>query len=332
MATFDEQQREDAPPDRDGKAARRQSIVRLGLTALISVAAVVAIYSHIDWAEAASLFVRLPVGLFVVGACVSAILPLVATLRWWMMLRVVGHRANLARLLMTLLGIYPISLLTPGRLGDLLRAYGLRGHVAMETSVAGLILERMMDLAVLGSLSMCWFIVSGASDGSYTAWALLILFAGLSPILLWFAFWGAAGMIHRIIPIEAVASRVRRFADATQRYARGRGLLLAPIAMSILYWSIVCGFITYCYRTLGADVGYADVAGGLALAILVGLLPITVAGIGTRDAALIFFLSGLASEEASAVVAMLYTLFFYVAFIIVGLPFVRRSLRARSRL
>jgi uncharacterized membrane protein YbhN (UPF0104 family) len=56
------------------------------------------------------------------------------------------------------------------------------------------------------------------------------------------------------------------------------------------------------------------------LAILAGLLPLTFAGVGTRDAALVFFYAPYMSAPAAAALGLLCTLR-YVLPALIGLPF-----------
>ena len=65
----------------------------------------------------------------------------------------------------------------------------------------------------------------------------------------------------------------------------------------------------------------------LPLAIFVGLLPLTLSGMGTRDPAFIALFGGLGvAAEVSLGVGLLYSLYGYWLPALVGLPFMRRVL------
>jgi uncharacterized membrane protein YbhN (UPF0104 family) len=66
------------------------------------------------------------------------------------------------------------------------------------------------------------------------------------------------------------------------------------------------------------------------LGILAGLLPLTMAGIGSRDAVIIHFYSAYMSPGAAAVLGVLATLR-YVIPAIAGLPFIGNYLSLRGR-
>ena len=67
------------------------------------------------------------------------------------------------------------------------------------------------------------------------------------------------------------------------------------------------------------------------LAILAGLLPLTFAGIGTRDAALIFFYQDYFNEATGAALGLLCTSRYFLPAVI-GLPFLGQMLAAKKKI
>ena len=57
------------------------------------------------------------------------------------------------------------------------------------------------------------------------------------------------------------------------------------------------------------------------IAIFVGLVPVTIAGMGTRDAALIYLFSAYASDSASITVGLFFSLLRYWVLALAGIPF-----------
>jgi uncharacterized protein (TIRG00374 family) len=58
------------------------------------------------------------------------------------------------------------------------------------------------------------------------------------------------------------------------------------------------------------------------IAILVGMLPVTIAGMGTRDLAIVKLFSGYASTSASISIGVLFFLLRYLVLALIGLPFI----------
>ena len=62
------------------------------------------------------------------------------------------------------------------------------------------------------------------------------------------------------------------------------------------------------------------------LAIFISLIPITIAGMGTRDSAIIYLFSSWASPSVCLGVGFLYTLFAYWFLALIGLPIIKKLL------
>jgi len=90
--------------------------------------------------------------------------------------------------------------------------------------------------------------------------------------------------------------------------------------VSLAIWFLHLVQIWMLILALNAAVPFLDNLALAPLAILAGLLPLTFAGIGTRDAALIFFFAPYMAAPVGAALGLLCTLR-YVLPAIAGLPF-----------
>jgi hypothetical protein len=75
---------------------------------------------------------------------------------------------------------------------------------------------------------------------------------------------------------------------------------------------------------VGAAVPIQVVTASLLPAMFAGLLPLTLAGMGPRDSALIFLFEGYATGAQSLSVGLLYAFFFRWLLSLLGLPFLRQ--------
>jgi glycosyltransferase 2 family protein len=83
------------------------------------------------------------------------------------------------------------------------------------------------------------------------------------------------------------------------------------------------------YSGIGAEAPFLQVCRALPLAILAGLLPLTLSGIGTRDAALIVLMTPVATEAQSLAVGLLYTVIVYWLPALCGATVLRRALTSK---
>lgn len=125
--------------------------------------------------------------------------------------------------------------------------------------------------------------------------------------------------------------RWRRLARAAViPLVRWRLRTLAFVLWSWGLWSIHLTQMAFLFRAAGIAVPFERVMVRMPPAVVAGLVPWTVAGIGTRDSALLFLFSDTAPAAALAVVGMLTALRYLVPGT-VGLPILYRRLRSADR-
>ncbi len=254
-------------------------------------------------------------------AAIALCFPLIAALRWTVLLRALGVDLEYRRALVVVLGIFPVNAISPARAGDVLRAYSLRGQAPAETVLGGLLAERMLDVAVLGTIAL-------ASAAAFGHWALAAPAAGA--VLAAFAICLIASQVHRLPIRGAIAEKLSRFSAAQPRLARRPGAMALAVTLSLCHWFAALLVVTLLFGAVGADLSIIDVAMAMPLAIFVGLLPVTLGGIGTRDGAMVLLFSAMALPEQILAVSLLYTAFVYFFLALIGLPFVGKAFRRRD--
>jgi len=95
------------------------------------------------------------------------------------------------------------------------------------------------------------------------------------------------------------------------------------LVVSIFLWFLHIAQFLVVFRALHSDVSAFLVFGLVPLAILVGLIPLTVAGVGTRDSAMIYFFAPYESPALVAGVGLFSSLRYFVPGLL-GLPFLNR--------
>ncbi|MFZ1984617.1 MAG: lysylphosphatidylglycerol synthase transmembrane domain-containing protein [Desulfatitalea sp.] len=100
-------------------------------------------------------------------------------------------------------------------------------------------------------------------------------------------------------------------------------LMLKVAGISIAIWFLHLIQIWFCIRMLNANIPMWSHLALTPMAIFAGLLPLTYAGIGTRDAALIYFLKPYLSVNVAAALGLLCTLR-YIIPAVAGLPFLSK--------
>jgi glycosyltransferase 2 family protein len=218
-----------------------------------------------------------------------------------------------------------LGLVTPGRLGEVYRAWGLKREKGVNPGLglASVLVDRLADLAVLlslGTLGLLYLVHQG--------------YGATSPAIAAPLFWSR--IRKRIRPVlrrqfRALAHRMPgAIADeipAAYRHFVGslRGmpplLFLKILALTLLSVAIYCGHLYFIARVLGLPLSFFEVVGVLSAATFINLIPISINGIGTRDAFLVATLPLLGVGRAEAFGFALVFLLLFLANTLMAMPF-----------
>lgn len=226
-----------------------------------------------------------------------------------------------------------LNMVLPAKMGDLAKFTFMRREENFSGSLAfsTVIFEKTTDLLAL--LVWCAF---GLAFFSGEDWLLrvLSLTVGLGIICGFILLYSTSAarlffvVCVRVSP-SGLAEKVGRQAETWETMHRQfwkNGLFAVGIFLfSLFLWFLHLFQIWVFILALGAPVALLDNLALTPLAILAGLLPLTFAGVGTRDAALIFLYQPFMGVGTSAALGLLCTLR-YILPALGGLPFIGGAL------
>ncbi len=221
-----------------------------------------------------------------------------------------------------------LNLVLPSKMGDLAKSVVLVRRHAMSGSLAVslVMLEKMLDMASLllwGVIALLWL---GVGSWLY-AMLLLIILGGLTLLSLLIAPGGVGARlliyVARLLPARVgapIAGFLAEWRAMLEWFWSSKRRALGVIGLSIVTWLGHLAQFWLFARALGAAIGFIDNMAAATLSILVGLLPFTFAGVGTRDAAILFFYAPWLDAGACVILGVLAFLR-YVLPALAGLPF-----------
>jgi len=231
--------------------------------------------------------------------------------RWNLLLRQEGCIYDKAKSFVAYLASYTIGLVTPGRIGEIARLYYVREDtgISLYHSFKTLVIDRIFDFAILiwfGATGMLYFYrVLGELSG-----ILYLLIVALVILAVWLA--GFILLTKRVNP--HTASKGMRF-----MFESWNGMLRlsmgVPWGLTILAYFIYYFANFMIFKSIGISLNIVDIGFILSLMSLATLLPISLAGFGTREASLLYLLSfySIAPE-----VAIIFSLLQFTAFFLWG--------------
>lgn len=226
-----------------------------------------------------------------------------------------------------------LNMILPSKMGDLAKAYFMcdRGHLSGSLALSLVVFEKACDM--LSLLLWCAFglVVYPQKDGLFWLMTAGVTGGLIGGILLLssrqFAqlFFVA---IRRIVPkkMQKKLEQMRfSWAEMHDYFWRDRQQLIKITGTSILIWFGHLLQIWFFILALNASVPLIANLALSPLAILAGLMPLTFAGVGTRDAALIWFYQPYFPPATGAALGLLCTSR-YLLPALAGLPFLQQYL------
>ncbi|WP_437673426.1 lysylphosphatidylglycerol synthase transmembrane domain-containing protein [Sorangium sp. So ce131] len=249
-----------------------------------------------------------PLGPLVLATALNLVNIHLKVLRWDVLLRARGIRYPLGRAWASFMTSLYVGMLTPGRVGDVLRIRYLRHDLGVPYAegLASVVMDRLCDLYVLAA-----FVAVGVAHYSavvvgrlaWLTWGGIALTV-LAPLALLIPGLADRALlaVYRKVARKGPAAGAEpdgpsRFLAALRAHV-GRGLLITlPLTVATFAVNFVQGYLIA--RALGLSLSLFDVTCLLAIASLLGLLPISVAGVGVRELffSLVFPSLGISAEH-----------------------------------
>ncbi len=260
------------------------------------------------------------------GVGLAMVVPLTWVTAWRFQL-LARSDVGLAESTRLILAASTLNLVLPSKMGDVAKAWVLvyRHRFAAERALSLVVFEKMLDMASLLAWGVPALLWVGGRDAPYLLAAAAVggLFALLALLLAPVPLTAALMRLCTRVAPGMLAARIARFEGEWTRTVqwfwsgrRAGGI----VAMSVLLWGGHLFQFWLFARALGPAIPLLDNMAFATLSILAGLVPLTAAGIGTRDAAIVALYGPALGQGAAAVLGVLATMR-YLLPALAGLPF-----------
>lgn len=297
--------------------AERSGQLRGLLLIAVTATTLALLFRQIDLRAVASHLREITAGTWVLAFLLTLSFPVFSALRWRLTLRAIGHDVSFFRCLTIVLGVSPISAIAPSKVGDLLKAISFRGEIGVLEVGGTVLVERALDVILLAAFALVGAIAHGHSLIARAA--AVISGVGLIGLLL-------IPHLVAVVPKPTLRAKLERAAGVLRALRRRPGLAAGMVIYTTANWFASIAQTHLLLIAVGAQPSFLLTTAVLPMAIFVGLLPLTIGGMGTRDAALVSLLAPAATAPQSLAVGLLYSFFGYWLLAVLGLPFLRRAL------
>jgi glycosyltransferase 2 family protein len=262
--------------------------------------------------------------LVLLAVALSAASVLTSALRWQQVLGAMGYPLSFGRALHAVLAAWPVSVFTPSRAGDFARSLLVRDKVPVFAGAGSVLVEKAVDIHTL----LCAALLASAGHGLWAQAGLI--FATIAAE--WAIVFGILRGKQRLLKLAFLAKRAEKI---EQLYLGFEALASRPTqilwisASSLVVRLLTVGMVAVLLAAAHAQARFSELVAPWLLATLAGLLPFTIGGMGTRDAAFAVLLESTAgvslSEAAVLAATMGYSLIAILSPGLIGLPLLARS-------
>jgi uncharacterized membrane protein YbhN (UPF0104 family) len=210
-----------------------------------------------------------------------------------------------------------MNLLFPSKMGEMTKAFFIvkRDLAGVTDAVDIVAIEKMCDILTLCLL----LIISTFIFGKYTTLNIIInliatifIFSYLLIVALNSFFKGFYKFTYYLNKIPLGAATLKKL-----KYEKK---LMIIVLLSLFAWFLHLTQFFFLFRTMNSLLEIGSIYTLIPIAIFAGLAPFTVAGIGTRDAALLAIFSGMETTAVLLAVGALSSLRYFIPSLL-GLPF-----------
>ena len=226
--------------------------------------------------------------------------------RWYVILRLQNINYGLGPSLRTYQAGSFCSLITPGKIGDFVKAVYLKEAlgVAYPQGIASVGADRIFDLVTMGGAALALLVVFNQAPSH--EWSILA-FVAMVGFGLFLVFYRPALTLiaDAVVRLPGLGRHLENLRGSLRSvYDELAGLKSAAAVIPMLLSAIAYGFLYISAYglavSLGLPLSFFEAVYCITVANVVSLLPISFSGIGTRDAAMVVLFAdlGLASTQA----------------------------------
>lgn len=234
----------------------------------------------------------------------------IKSIRWRSVIAATGHHYRISKTITAYLAAYSIGVVTPGRLGELLKVYNIRHDIPEIDPVAGfrtVVLDRLFDMFFLLWFGLAGVLVYFEPLGKTDSYLALGISLGVTILLLFSGLYLLKIISSKFLP----KNRILKFLHACMNGLTSLHSLKAWLISAVAYAVYFTG-IRMLFLSLNIEIGFLETGFIISLIGLILLLPISVAGFGTREVGLVFLLSfyGISPELALSFSLLQFATFF----------------------
>jgi glycosyltransferase 2 family protein len=274
---------------------------------IIGILIFVYIFLRVDISEVYEVVAKARMDYLLIVLLLAMPILLLKSWRWKYLLKMQGMDYDLKCAFLIYLSSGYLGVITPGRVGEFAKVFYLKEDkgINLGKAFSSVLFDRVLDLSVLLIFSFAGILHFFSAKSYFYTFPIFLMFIIVMAIIFLNARIRNKGLhiIKKWIPSIKLQDKMdlhySSFFEAMNDFKSMK--ILIPIAASFFAYFI---FYFSCYlmaASLGIQISFLNIIYCVSVANLISLIPISISGIGTRDATLIFLFSLLGLNKEAAV-------------------------------
>jgi len=297
-----------------------KSILKAILVSVITFGIFYLIFTKIDFYSVMEVLSHANIFYLFISLLLLFVIILIIAKRWQIILVTLGYNFQYKECFSLIMGAFPLTSITPSKSGDVIKAYYLKDIIPASKTVGSVITERMFDVLTLVLFSLIG--MTFCKKYELAGVAFIILVCILAIFLL-----ARAGFDFRLPIKSSWNEKIQNTILSTKLLTKDKKAFSIIFSYSLLIWFISIVQTVMFFYALGINVPLLFTIANIPIVIFIGLVPVTLGGMGTRDAAIIFLFSGYATSSQLLGVGILFSVFRYWLLSLIGIPFMRKIMK-----
>lgn len=278
------------PPPSAPETGRLRRLMLVGIKTAVSVALLWLLFSTYDISDAMDRIYAVDTGFLALAVAAELSAICLATVRWRIILAAMGLRlAYPSALLILYIGLFFNQVLPSNLGGDAMRVWRLvkRGS-DMVYAIGSVMLDRIIALLALVVLVFaCLPFAPSLTEDPLLLRVLIGIFAVTAAGLVFLMSFDRLLPLTRWLLPEALIPRLVRLSGDIRRFLLGLSASLPALAISLVNHVILVAMLYALARGLHIKVGFVECLVLMPPVVLISMLPISFAGWGVREGAMI---------------------------------------------
>ncbi len=236
--------------------------------------------------------------------------------RWLFILRTLHPKSKFHDSLISTMSASSLNSILPSKLGDLFKVYYFRNY-GISQMVGAVFTERLLDIITLTLLLIMGSLTLNKPIFVYISITIMLIFI-ISMSLLYVL----RKKLNRYLLLKNLLYSINWIIKRPFK-----ALILFLLSLLIWFSSIIQIYLLF--LAVSADVSLLYFSSAIIIVIFISLIPITIAGMGTRESAILYLFSNFASNEVLLAAGLLFSFFRYWLLSILGIPFLYSAIRKK---